>query len=265
MRKVVERVPIFQDMDEVVVKRLMDKLITYAMPPESMVVYRNDVGREMYIVRRGLVDVLSKDKSKVIATIGPGGSFGEIGLIFGENRTADIRTRTHCEILMLRKTDLDDFLEKYPRIQDQFVRLGQNAEILALIKKATHSETPLEDEVKEKVKTKKESKRISVIEDVMKERKKSMYRRKGDGKERRRSVVEIDNRLESERLQPYKDLNPVAWLLSNLLMKQTIDPEGNFHFYLNLFTTVFTGFTIFFSTWAWAFQNHVEVSKVFDT
>ena len=41
------------------------------------IVYRADVGREMYIMRRGLVEVLSND-DKIIATLGPGGYFGEV-------------------------------------------------------------------------------------------------------------------------------------------------------------------------------------------
>lgn len=47
----------------------------------DMIVYSGDVGREMYIMRRGLVEVLSKDQSYVVATLGPGGYFGEVRLI----------------------------------------------------------------------------------------------------------------------------------------------------------------------------------------
>ena len=42
------------------------------------IVYSGDVGREMYIMRRGLVEVLSKNKENVVATLGPGGYFGEV-------------------------------------------------------------------------------------------------------------------------------------------------------------------------------------------
>ena len=42
------------------------------------IVYSGDVGREMYIMRRGLVEVLSKNKESVVATLGPGGYFGEV-------------------------------------------------------------------------------------------------------------------------------------------------------------------------------------------
>ena len=36
------------------------------------------MGREMYCVRRGLVDVIGDDEITVVATLGPGAYFGEV-------------------------------------------------------------------------------------------------------------------------------------------------------------------------------------------
>ena len=46
------------------------------------IVYKGDVGREMYIIRRGLVEVLSKNQLYSISTLGPGGYFGEVGNLY---------------------------------------------------------------------------------------------------------------------------------------------------------------------------------------
>lgn len=40
--------------------------------------YQGDMGREMYLVRRGLVDVIGDDSVTVVAVLGPGGYFGEV-------------------------------------------------------------------------------------------------------------------------------------------------------------------------------------------
>ena len=42
------------------------------------IVYSGDVSREMYIMRRRLLEVLSKDKENAVAMLGPGGYFGEL-------------------------------------------------------------------------------------------------------------------------------------------------------------------------------------------
>ena len=36
------------------------------------------MGREMYCVRRGLVEVIGEDDITVVATLGPGAYFGEV-------------------------------------------------------------------------------------------------------------------------------------------------------------------------------------------
>lgn len=81
--------------------------------PGDYIVYAGDMGREMYCVRRGLVDVIGDDGVK-LATLGPGGFFGEVGLIFGESRLASVQAKTYCQILMLTKDDLDDVLQYFP-------------------------------------------------------------------------------------------------------------------------------------------------------
>ena len=40
--------------------------------------YAGDMGREVYCVRRGLVEVIGDDDLTVVAVLGPGGYFGEV-------------------------------------------------------------------------------------------------------------------------------------------------------------------------------------------
>lgn len=44
----------------------------------DFIVYAGDMGREMYCVRRGLVEVIGDDDYTVVATLGPGAYFGEV-------------------------------------------------------------------------------------------------------------------------------------------------------------------------------------------
>ena len=80
------------------------------------------------------MQLASNYRETVVATLGPGGFFGEVGLIFGEVRTADVRTKTYCELVMLAKEDLDEVLEHFPQIQQQFASTCANTEILQKIK-----------------------------------------------------------------------------------------------------------------------------------
>ena len=43
--------------------------------------YAGDMGREMYCVRRGQVEVIGDDGITVVATLGPGSHFGEVKMV----------------------------------------------------------------------------------------------------------------------------------------------------------------------------------------
>ena len=95
----------------------------------------------------------------------------------------------------------------------------------------------------------------------MERRNNSFFQKKKQNREEKRKnsqEIEIERQMDYEMMQPYMELNPVSWLLSRLLMNNTIEPEGRFHFWLNLFTNVFSGFCILFTSWGWAFQSHAE-------
>ena len=58
--------------------------------------------------------MLSEDLSEVVAVIGPGGYFGEVGFLFGSPRTATVRAATHCELVMFTREDLNHVTESFP-------------------------------------------------------------------------------------------------------------------------------------------------------
>ena len=48
--------------------------------------------------------------------IGPGHFFGEIGLIFGGRHIVTVTAVSHCELLILKRSDLDEVLVDFPLI-----------------------------------------------------------------------------------------------------------------------------------------------------
>ena len=51
------------------------------------IIYAGDMGREMYCIRRGLVDVVGDDNITVVGTLGPGAYFGEVCVVMTLSRT----------------------------------------------------------------------------------------------------------------------------------------------------------------------------------
>ena len=73
--------------------------------------------RAMYLVLRGAVRVQSEDGdgSRVLAEFGPGQIFGEMALVDGRERSADVVSEGASEVLGLTAEDLNRLERRFPR------------------------------------------------------------------------------------------------------------------------------------------------------
>lgn len=99
----------------------LERLVTYMRvvrhPARTVLCRKGDPGTNMMVVVRGRVKVCthSEDgKELVLNLINPGGVVGEIALLDGSNRTADVVTLTDCELLVLERRDFVPFLQSHP-------------------------------------------------------------------------------------------------------------------------------------------------------
>ena len=86
--------------------------------PGDYICRKDDVGKEMFIIQAGQVQVLGGlNRRKVLVTLGQGSVFGEIALlgVGGMNkRTADVISKGFSNLFVLQKDDLELVLKDYP-------------------------------------------------------------------------------------------------------------------------------------------------------
>ncbi len=106
-----------------------------------------EVGKEMYIVNRGRLQVVADSGRTVLATLRPGSYFGEISILnmgnAGNRRTASVRSVGYSDLFCLSKDDLWDVLKDYPTAR---VRL----EAIAVKRLEKYKKVPL-DKGKEEI------------------------------------------------------------------------------------------------------------------
>lgn len=89
-----------------------------------------DVGREMYIVKRGKLHVVADDGHTVLATLGAGSVFGEVSVLdiagnrTGNRRTANVRSLGYSDLFCLAKRDLWEALADYPDARRSLTETG---------------------------------------------------------------------------------------------------------------------------------------------
>ena len=106
-----------------------------------------EVGKEMYIVNRGRLQVVADNGRTVLATLRPGSYFGEISILnmgnAGNRRTASVRSVGYSDLFCLSKNDLWEVLKDYPTSR---VRL----EAIAVKRLEKYKKPPL-DPIKEDI------------------------------------------------------------------------------------------------------------------
>ena len=99
--------------------------------PGDYVCKKGDVGREMYIIKRGKIDVVNEDGTKVFVTLGEGVVFGELSIMnipgskMGNRRTANVRAKGYADLFTLSKDDLWEALEEYPEAKNILLEKGK--------------------------------------------------------------------------------------------------------------------------------------------
>ncbi len=76
--EILKKVNIFSECEEGLLRELVTKLKTQIYSPGDFVCRKGDIGKEMYIIKKGSLNVVSDDEKVVYVTLKPGAFFGEI-------------------------------------------------------------------------------------------------------------------------------------------------------------------------------------------
>uniref|UniRef100_A0A3P9MCG2 Cyclic nucleotide gated channel subunit beta 1a n=1 Tax=Oryzias latipes TaxID=8090 RepID=A0A3P9MCG2_ORYLA len=110
----------FQGCDRQMVFDLLTRLKSVVYLPGDFVCKKGEIGREMYIIKQGEVQVVGgPDLQTVFVTIRAGSVFGEILLAGGggNRRTANVKAHGFANLFILDKKDLAEILVHYPESQ----------------------------------------------------------------------------------------------------------------------------------------------------
>ena len=114
-----KQVPLFNGLKNADLKRVAAKLTHDRYPRETVIFMEEDEGSSLFIIRKGRVKIsrISEDGREVIlAILKDTDFFGEMSLLDGQSRSANVMAIEDSDVLVLRREDFMALVLKYPEI-----------------------------------------------------------------------------------------------------------------------------------------------------
>lgn len=112
-------VPLFSDLSDSSISKISEKMVSRSYTKDQLILIEDNPGETFFIVAKGNVKVTrtSDDGREVILSIlGEGDFFGEMSLLDGKTRSANVVALENTETLTLSRSDFLSILEMYPKI-----------------------------------------------------------------------------------------------------------------------------------------------------
>jgi CRP-like cAMP-binding protein len=119
--------PAFAELPEAELAALASAVREVEVEAGAEVVTLDHYGDAVYLVESGEAEVRT-DADEPGRTLGPGDTFGEIGLLLTGQRTATVVARTPMRLLSLSGQDFGAIRERVPALENALRRLGLERE-----------------------------------------------------------------------------------------------------------------------------------------
>ncbi len=126
--KVVEflrKCPIFEHESLAELTEVSQKMTKERYPSEAVLIRQGEEGDKFYVLREGEVEV-RRDRggpAPEVIPLGPGDFFGEVALMSGAPRNANVVARTDVTVYTLKKADFDAALRSCPSLREQLLKV----------------------------------------------------------------------------------------------------------------------------------------------
>ncbi len=117
--ELLKRIPLFESLNEDELGAMSRVALRRTFPKDRVVIMAEEEGDTLFVISGGKVKVsiVSEDGREVILSIlGIGDFFGEMSLLDGHPRSANVTTMQETELLMVRRADFLRLVQNTPQI-----------------------------------------------------------------------------------------------------------------------------------------------------
>ena len=118
-------VSIFSDLKDTEIISIAKKMSHSSYSKGELIVMEETEGKHCFFITQGSVKITRSSKEGrevILAIITTGDFFGEMSLLDGETRSANVMTLEETQVLVLNRDDFMATLEQYPRVSIQLLK-----------------------------------------------------------------------------------------------------------------------------------------------
>lgn len=116
---ILKSIPLFSELSEKDLERVIQAANRQRYHKENLILIEEEVGSSMFVILEGRVKIsrISDDGREVIlAILSEGDFFGEMSLLDGQTRSANVTAIDESELLVIRREEFLQILHDYPQI-----------------------------------------------------------------------------------------------------------------------------------------------------
>ncbi|KAA1184593.1 cyclic nucleotide-binding domain-containing protein [Rhizobium tropici] len=122
IEQLIETFPMFAELDDNEHEELLLLFRPRSASPGDRVIRTGDRGDSMFFIASGAVEVQLEDDE---IRLGAGAFFGEMALLTGARRTADVVAVDFCQLFVLDRRDFNLFMSRHPQLRAAVSRMAR--------------------------------------------------------------------------------------------------------------------------------------------
>ncbi|AYG68597.1 MULTISPECIES: cation:proton antiporter [unclassified Rhizobium] len=122
IEQLIETFPMFAELDDNEHEELLLLFRPRSASPGDRVIRTGDRGDSMFFIASGAVEVQVEDDE---IRLGAGAFFGEMALLTGARRTADVVAVDFCQLFVLDRRDFNLFMSRHPQLRAAVSRMAR--------------------------------------------------------------------------------------------------------------------------------------------
>ncbi|MFO7526815.1 MAG: Crp/Fnr family transcriptional regulator [Ignavibacteriaceae bacterium] len=118
-KEFLKQVPIFSDLNEESLTRVADSGVLQSFKKDSVILSEEEAGNALFVIASGKVKIVrsdSDDKEVILAILNESDFFGEMALLDGFNRSANVIAMQDSKLFIIQRNEFLDLLRKFPDV-----------------------------------------------------------------------------------------------------------------------------------------------------